>query len=470
VTIKKAALSLLLLGLSIFSFYKAYDSYLRVRPHLETKPNVLVVSLCSFRMNLLSLYGAVNKEAAPNIEKFFAQSHYVFTNAFNGLGWTNLTNYTMVHIPADIFFEREYLIAGRMEGWHQWRVPLRKSFHPDFREDRFVYDNDFEKDIQSDVAGLERQIRLKRNKPFFVIAHFKYLHYPLIDRFNGSSGWDRYLSATEKEQIIEYLNHPGRYPQKLPFLLFLANNPEHVLEHPRFSQAGDRKDPASIRRLAGLMTNPTLLAEWKSSEGYESDLLILEKIYKANVNYLDQTIAPLLDLYGDKKLQKNTIVIFMGDHGETHMERDELTHGMSLWDTSLRLPLAIRFPGGGRPQIIKEQMDSVTVAKSIRELLLGRNSPREFRKVLNELLPEVTIARDCMNTLRGLRFKNKYKYFVRIADGERFLFDLENDPQESTNLALERPEEAARMEVLYWQNLNTLANIDPNNCRRSVPD
>ncbi len=460
-SLKKAALIVALCLVTVFCFFRVYKVYWFVQLNPVERPNILVVSVCSMRANMLSLYGAVRKNQAPALEKFFAESHFVFQNAFNGMGWTNISNYTQANLTSGSFFFSLYENTGHDSRDQVYRVPTRRSVR---RLGYFVNDSDFEKDHVATTKYVEEELRKPRFKPFFAVVHYKYLHYPLIDRFNSDAHWDRHLDKEERDLVVEYLAHPEKYYQKLSFLLFLANNPYHVLAHPKYKDKKQATDPASLKKLLGLMTNPDHLQEWKASAGYERDLQILEKIYTANMNYLDQLLEPLLNLWGDEKLRQNTVVVFAADHGETHMERGELTHGMSLWDPMLRVPLAVRFPDSGRQRVVKEQIDHVTVSHLLYDVITGARSPAAFEKALEKRLPEVIIARNCNNDLRGLRFKNKYKYFVRLRDGERFLFDLENDPGELKNIAPESPEEVARMEGLYWQNLGSITNVASNAC------
>lgn len=460
-TLKKSLLVVMLSVVTVFCIFRVYKVYSFVQLNPVVRPNILVVSVCSMRANMLSLYGAVRKDQAPALEKFFAESHFVFQNAFNGMGWTNISNYTQANLTAGAFFFNLYENMGTDIAQQAYRVPVRRSI---LGQGRYVNDSDFEKDHAASTKYVEEELRKPRAKPFFAVVHYKYLHYPLIDRFNSDAHWDRHLNEEERALVVEYLSHPEKYYQKLSFLLFLANNPYHVLAHPKYKDRKQDQDPASLRKLLGLMTNHEHLEEWKASPGYDRDLQILKKIYSANMNYLDQLLEPLLNLWGDEKLRANTVVVFAADHGESHMERGELTHGMSLWDSMLRVPLAVRFPDGARRKVVKEQIDHVTVSHLLYDVISGARSAMAFEKALEKRLPEVIIARTCVNDIRGLRYKNKYKYFVRLRDGERFLFDLEKDPQELKNMAPDFPEEVARMETLYWQNLGSITNVASNTC------
>jgi hypothetical protein len=462
--VKKAALIVLLVAVIGASFTIAVQKIQSVREMTARLPNIMILSFCSLRRNLLTTYGGEDPELMPNIEKFFKESTFAFSNVLNGLSWTAIFGYTRLEIEKEFFGKMGYRLLGASERNQLLRVPIKKTWNPVFKGE--VVDNsDFEKDIRPTLEYLERSIKAAKDTPFFLIAHVKYLHFPLIDRFNSDSGWDYFLNDQDKAKVNEYLGHPDKYWRKLPFLLLLANNPHHALMHPKVKANHMPKNEKELYSLGGLMTNPEYLEEWKASEGYADDLRLLEKIYRGNARFVDKLVAPILNLYGDKDLQKNTILFFTGDHGEMHMERDELTHGLSLWDQALLVPFAVKFPGFHWPRMIREQIGFQTMARAIRDLLTRKNTPGDFRESLKKYRDDLVLGRDCNNQVRGLRFKNKYKYFVTAGDSERYLFDLENDPKELNNLAKDEPGLVSQMESLYWQNYARFAaSSDPFTC------
>ncbi len=461
---KKAIQVLLLIAVIIASFGFALRSLEITRKMTFRPPNILIVSFCSLRRNLLTAYGGESPDLMPNIERFFKQSTFVFDNAINGLSWTSIFGYTRVEIETDFFARAGYSLLGLSELQQLLRVPIKKVWNPIFRG-QFVDSNDFEKDLRPTLEFMKNRIMAAKDAPFFVVAHIKYMHFPLIDRFNSDSGWDYFLSQEEKDKVNDYLSHPAKYYKKLPFLLLLANNPRHALEHPAVKAQHIAKTDKALYSLAGLMTNAKYLADWKASDGYADDLRLLEKIYHGNARFLDKLLEPVLNLYGDKDLQANTILFVAGDHGEMHMERDELTHGLSLWDQAIKVPLAVKFPGFHFQKKITEQINYQTMAQVIRELMSDKSSPSDFERHLAKYHDDVVIGRDCNNTIRGLRYKNKYKYFANMGDSERFLFDLEKDPQELHNLAQDEPGVVSQMESLYWKNYERFSfSSDPYTC------
>jgi arylsulfatase A-like enzyme len=433
-------------------------------PDLGRRLNVLIISTCSLRKNYLRHYGLTGPAVMPNADRFIEGSSFVFDKLFNGVNWTSLYGYTWHEITQETFAAAGYHLFGMRRPWPQFlRIPFRHSEWIGPTKE-VINDNDFEKDYAT-VADYLRSHILAHREPFFVVAHFKYMHYPLIDRFNADSGWDEYLSGAERRRVAEYLNHPEKYYYKLPFLLMLTDDPKYALAHPEVQATHPRTDAYGRRELTGLLTNPHFLQEWKASPEYASDLELMEKIYKGNAHHMDKILAPLFDLYGDRDLKRNTIVVFAPDHAELHMERDHLTHGTSLYDEALQVPMAIRYPGhSGATEFVKEQVDDSVMARLLNEVIQGKVDVHGFRRRMAALNSGVMVARDCMNTQRGLRYKNRYKYFVSLADGQRYLYDLRKDPGELHNIAESDPETVDRMERLYWQHYSEFVQTDVYKC------
>jgi hypothetical protein len=261
--------------------------------------------------------------------------------------------------------------------------------------------------------------------------------------------------------VHEYVAHPEKYPAKAPFLLLLTDSPRILAWRP------DVKALAHVNNeydLTGLMSSPKLIKAWKQSPGYLKDLDVIAKIYRANLRYMDQLVAPYLDLFGDEDLKKNTIVIVIGDHGEMHMDHDDLTHSNSVYEKNVRVPMAIRFPGAKFHRVVSDQIHFAAVAHLIEGLTAERLDQDTLPEFLKQNPSDVAIMRDCSNTVRGLRYKNDYKYFVQISDGSRHLFDLKRDPAETKNIAAQNPELTDKMELLYWRNFEQLNDIDSLNC------
>jgi arylsulfatase A-like enzyme/Tfp pilus assembly protein PilF len=68
--------------------------------------------------------------------------------------------------------------------------------------------------------------------------------------------------------------------------------------------------------------------------------------YAAEVMYADAQVARLLDALDALGLRRNTLILYLSDHGESLGEHGEPTHGIFLYGASLDVPLIIAPPAG----------------------------------------------------------------------------------------------------------------------------
>jgi choline-sulfatase len=67
--------------------------------------------------------------------------------------------------------------------------------------------------------------------------------------------------------------------------------------------------------------------------------------YDGEIAYADSQLARVLDALWARGLMDRTVVAVAGDHGEGLGEHGERTHGMLVYDSTLRVPLIIAAPG-----------------------------------------------------------------------------------------------------------------------------
>jgi choline-sulfatase len=67
--------------------------------------------------------------------------------------------------------------------------------------------------------------------------------------------------------------------------------------------------------------------------------------YDGEIAYADSQLARILDTLRARQLIDHTIVVVAGDHGEGLGDHGERTHGMLVYDSTLRVPLIIAAPG-----------------------------------------------------------------------------------------------------------------------------
>jgi arylsulfatase A-like enzyme/thioredoxin-like negative regulator of GroEL len=67
--------------------------------------------------------------------------------------------------------------------------------------------------------------------------------------------------------------------------------------------------------------------------------------YDGEIAYADSQLARILDSLRARQLLDHTIVVVAGDHGEGLGDHGERTHGMLVYDSTLRVPLILAVPG-----------------------------------------------------------------------------------------------------------------------------
>ena len=177
--------------------------------------------------------------------------------------------------------------------------------------------------------------------------------------------------------------------------------------------------------------------------------------YDGEVAHVDAEVGRLLGALDAQGLRGRTLTVFTSDHGESFGEHGEATHGVFLYDSTLRVPLIVAGPGVPRerrgndePVGLVDVMPTILARVGLPPPaglaghdLLGRDvPPREF------LYAETFLPRDFYNwselrALRSARLK-----FVQAPALE--LYDIANDPDESENLAPQREAEARRLASL----------------------
>ncbi len=97
--------------------------------------------------------------------------------------------------------------------------------------------------------------------------------------------------------------------------------------------------------------------------------------YDGEVAFVDQQVGRLLEALRSRGTLDKTLVIAVGDHGESLGEHGENQHGVFLYDAVLRVPLIVAGPGVKPAHVIPEQVRVTDVVPTILETL-GMQAPQ----------------------------------------------------------------------------------------------
>ncbi len=163
--------------------------------------------------------------------------------------------------------------------------------------------------------------------------------------------------------------------------------------------------------------------------------------YDGEIAYVDSQIARLLRLLSVLGLERDTLVLLTADHGESLGEHGEETHGILLYDATLRVPLILRLPARvPRGASSARPVGLTDVAPTVLELCGLPPNPRVqgVSLLATQVAPRALWAASEYPArqygwapLRALRVDG-LKY---ISAPRPELYDLARDPGEAHNLA-----------------------------------
>lgn len=195
-------------------------------------------------------------------------------------------------------------------------------------------------------------------------------------------------------------------------------------------------------------------APYDPPEPYKSRFRSLP--YSGEIAFVDAQIGRLLTWLEERQLSRRTIVIVVGDHGESLNEHGENTHGFFIYDATMRVPLIVRTPFSGTAgrrvtsivrteDLLPTTLDLVgrgappaTEGRSLVPLLTGAQSDLGLDAYSESLYARNHYGWSELKALRSGRFK-----YIETTRPE--LYDLERDPGETMNLFAERRPLADRM-------------------------
>ncbi len=164
--------------------------------------------------------------------------------------------------------------------------------------------------------------------------------------------------------------------------------------------------------------------------------------YLAEIAFVDAQIGRLAKGLAAAGRLDRALVVVVGDHGESLGEHGEATHGIFVYDSTVRVPLLIRPPGGlAKPAIVADRVVSqVDLLPTVLDLLgLPDRAKRDGVSLLSpaasgravyaeSLLPNLDFG---WAPLHALRRRNAKVVFAPRPE----YYDLVSDPTEEKNLA-----------------------------------
>jgi len=194
--------------------------------------------------------------------------------------------------------------------------------------------------------------------------------------------------------------------------------------------------------------------------------------YEAEIRYFDHELARLFEALEEQDLIRDALLIFTADHGESLGEHDWwFSHGQSLYDELVHVPLMIHFPGMAGEEYGQWEGDyrrnpalvgHLDLLPTVRSLVGLPQVPSHGQSLLG---PKPQGAR---YLAQSVRVPEDPKRWLSVTDGRwrllqhngrELLFDLQSDPLELQDKLASEPVTAARLRAQYALELNRVPSL-----------
>lgn len=180
----------------------------------------------------------------------------------------------------------------------------------------------------------------------------------------------------ETDKAIEFLrNRNGERKKDAPFFLTIAYNPPHS---PYESLDDCMEEDFAIYK--DMNYSELYVRENADTTLTKADAA---RYYFANVTGVDREFGRLLDELKELGLDRNTIVIFTSDHGETMCSQGTYDPKNSIYTESFNVPFIIRYPERIRPRVDSTLFSTIDIMPTLLSLA-----------GLNDMIPSSAEGRD----------------------------------------------------------------------------
>ncbi len=215
----------------------------------------------------------------------------------------------------------------------------------------------------------------------------------------------------------------------------------------------------------------------------ENDFRISKSLYDGALAYQDSLIWEIYEFLKKNNILDNTVFIITSDHGESLGDHNHLGHYYILYETLIKVPLIVRYPGIFKPgSVVEQQVQTLDIFPTILKILdiddrdlkdiqgypLPPLNDGERDKIhtftfaerfkdligLKESFPDIDLSHlkkfedDRKTAIRSDRYKLIYSQNYKSE-----LYDLVNDPDENDNIIEKKTEIAENLqrEIEKWR-------------------
>ncbi len=180
----------------------------------------------------------------------------------------------------------------------------------------------------------------------------------------------------------------------------------------------------------------------------KEDLRYIVGLYDGEIHYADDQVGRLIDKLDAMALDRDLLIVFTADHGEEFLDHGSASHGYTLYDEMIHVPLILRWKGKLARREVSEQAELIDVVPTLLDLIgvehagAGGSGLAFQGESLRPLLEGAREARGHIafaeasytGDQRAVRTPEGQKLIHDAASNETEAFDLTTDPREQKDL------------------------------------
>jgi arylsulfatase A-like enzyme len=383
---------------------------------INKRNNIVLILIDTLRADHLSCYG-YKRNTSPNIDKI-ASEGVRFTDFYTVCPWTNPTiaslftgKYPGVMSPPRYYYEQGTAQALPEEIDTLAEVLKKDGYHT------FAL---------VDAPGINEELKYNQGFDEFITL------------FNKTENW---VKGSKPSDVLASLSEQLDMCKDNYFFAYIHLFYPHIPYYP----------PPPFREMFG--------EGFHNFSRNEKEGVI--NMYDGEIRYTDELIGNIFDNLKERKLLNNTYVIITADHGEGFWEHGLSTHGNSLYNELLKIPLIIYFPGGRttQPKTIDGRVSNIDLFPTIMDFAKIEDFPKPDGDSLSKYFNKENTTRydemifsenqqsgrhvnpmSCQNEQYKLIFNGRYT-IPEMANhilllNHIQLYDIKRDPLERYNIAM----------------------------------
>jgi len=405
---------------------------------LESDPNVLIVSIDTLRRDHVGVFGGQEAPPTPHLDAL-AREGAVFLDAITPLPETAPAHASMMtglHPLRHRMMSNRHTLSRRIETLA--RVLDREGYSTaafvssialdakrGLSEGFSIYDDD----LGSPIPGLARMSVVSDLLSLWMRFGDPAATPSMLERDGAETNahFERWLDAHQDGPFFGFIHY------------FEPHAPYESHGLPGFEDNGPQGSPSVSHRQR---MSEGLHAQWS-----ESDVEKLRRLYAEEVTRADALVGEVMAMLDARGLAEDTLVVVLADHGEMLGEHGLNFHHRGLYDPVIRTPMLMRFPE--KKWAGTEISSPVRIYDLYATILeftdIEAKTQHESMSLMGYLTGKQKAALWCPlvgrsgqsdSMLIGLRHKG-LKYIRDVESGAEWLYDLDDDPAETKNIASE---------------------------------